>query len=133
MLLQNSLLFFFFVCLLHCALGRREAFQWGKPKLFSNIENNPETLTKAVMDINICGLCGVLGWRKQDRVSMGSSVEAPVAPGPGQPFILYILYTLHPLFMNSCCGFRLLKIFTHPQVYVFSLTCYLMSMDFQKV
>ena len=36
-------------------------------------------------------LCGVLGWREQDRVSIGSRAEAPVAPGPGQPFILYIL------------------------------------------
>ena len=63
----------------------------GQFKLFSNTENNPETLTKVEMDINICGLCAILGWKEQDRVSMGSRVEAPVAPGPGQHFILYIL------------------------------------------
>jgi len=28
-------------------------------------------------------LCAILGWREQDRVSMGSRVEAPLAPGPG--------------------------------------------------
>ena len=36
-------------------------------------------------------LCGILGWREQDRVTMGSGAEAPVAPGLGQPFILYVL------------------------------------------
>ena len=63
----------------------------GAIQVISNTENNPETLTKVEMDINICGLCAILGWKEQDTVSMGSRVEAPVAPGPGQPFILYIL------------------------------------------
>ena len=75
-------------------------------------------------------LCGILGWREQDRVTMGSGGEAPVAPGPGQPFILSVLYALHPLFMSSCCGFRLLKIFAHTHVYAFSLTLSYFFMDF---